>query len=73
MKTLFFIIISLSIFSCKKNYDCECVTETLSHFPTTTTSNKQISAISKSSATKKCDKYDQQGSYGGEMTNCQLK
>ena len=37
MKTLFFIIISLSIFSCKKNYDCECATETLSHFPTTTT------------------------------------
>jgi hypothetical protein len=73
MKTLFFIIISLSIFSCKKNYDCECATETLSHFPTTTTSNKQIRAVSKSSAKKKCSKYNHQGSYGGEMATCQLK
>ena len=72
MKTLIFIIISLSLFSCKK-YNCECTTETLSHFPTTTQSNKQISAISKSSATKKCSKYNQQGSYGGKMTTCQIK
>ena len=72
MKTLVFIIVGLSLFNCKK-YNCECVTETLSHFPTTTVSNKQISAISKSSATKKCDKYDQQGSYGGETTDCKLK
>jgi hypothetical protein len=72
MKTLLFIIIGLSLVNCKK-YNCECVTETLSHFPTSTTSNKQISAISKSSATKKCDEYNQQGSYGGEMTTCQIK
>ena len=72
MKTLFFIIVGLSLFNCKK-YNCECVTEDLSHFPTTSISNKQVSAISKSSATKKCDKSDQQGSYGGEMTNCQIK
>ena len=72
MKTLFFFLISISFFSCKK-YNCECITETLSHFPTTTVSNKQISAISKTSATKKCDKYDQQGSYGGETTDCKLK
>ena len=41
MKTLFFLLISISFFSCKK-YNCECVTETLSHFPTITVSNKQI-------------------------------
>jgi hypothetical protein len=73
MRTLFFITVSLSVFSCKKNYDCECVTETLSHFPTITTSNKQISAVSKSSAAKKCSKYNHQGNYGGEMTTCQIK
>jgi hypothetical protein len=72
MKTIFFILISILFFSCKK-YNCECVTETLSHFSTTTESTKQISAISKSRATKKCSKYDRQGSYGGEMITCQIK
>lgn len=72
MKILFFILLSLSLFSCK-DYNCECVTQTLSHFPTTTVLNKQISAISKSRATKKCSKNNHQGSYGGEMTTCEVK
>ena len=72
IKNIIFLLIGLSLFSCKK-YNCECVTESLSHFPTSTSSNKQISAISKSSAAKKCSKYDQHGGYGGEMTTCQIK
>ena len=75
MKTLFFIIIGLSLSNCKK-YSCECVTESISHSPTgnpQSIENKQISAMSKSSATKKCNKYDHQGSYGGDMTTCQIK
>ena len=75
MKTFFFIIIGLSLFSCKK-YNCECSTESLSHSPSGNTpsiSNKQISAISKSRAIKECNKYDHQGSYGGDMTTCLIK
>lgn len=72
MKSIFLIIIIFIVFGCKK-YNCECETTTLSHFQTTTNSTKQISAVSKSEARKKCSKYNHQGSYGGEITTCELK
>ncbi len=72
MKIACIIIISIIVFGCKK-YNCECETETLSHFPTTTVSNKQISAVSKSGAKKKCSKYNHQASYGDETTTCEIK
>jgi hypothetical protein len=68
MKTLFFILISLSIYSCKK-YDCEC-TGTYSSPPKgsqTFSSVQKINAFSKSEAKKTCKKYED------GITTCVIK
>jgi hypothetical protein len=68
MKTLFFILISLTIYSCKK-YDCECIS-VYSNPPKgdmSTSSVQQVKAASKSKASKTCEKYED------EITTCQIK
>lgn len=68
MKTLFYILICTLLFGCKK-YDCECIS-VYSNPPKgniSTSSIQQVKAISKSNASKTCEKYED------EFTTCEIK
>lgn len=68
MKTILIILSSLLLYSCKK-YDCECIS-VYSNPPKgniSTSSVQQVKAISKTKASKTCEKYED------DYTTCQIK
>lgn len=73
MRTIFYILMFMTIYSCKK-YNCECTTIELVHInadPPIYTNYQEV-GITKSQAKSKCAKHEHYGA-DGKLTTCEIK